>query len=379
MLKLGTYPCICGSGKQYRKCCLFKRIPTIPIKAIKHFQKAEQGKTKLHEMGIYVNYVKPILFQEKKVWALGSKVYHGRRPEETFHEFVMDIFKLTLGKEWLEQELKAEDKHFIVQCYLHYFEWQKKNATEQNKVAGEKVWGSIPDGWTQSIASLAFDVCSLIHTNNLPPHLLERLKNKNEYQGARYEIAIAAIFARLDCEINFLDDDESLTTKHCEFFALHRSSGLSIAVEAKSRHRAGVIHTEGVEDERKNMKGNVEQLLNRALKQSPQDRPFMIFIDLNSPLTSGVDFEKKQWYKDVEKMMHKKDACTPANPDPYNGIFFTNYAYHYEKNKEISSGETFSILPFFAKFPLPNSEFVNMLSSALSHYGSVPNIDIDID
>ena len=125
------------------------------------------------------------------------------------------------------------------------------------------------------------------------------------------------------------------------------------------------------------MKGDVEKLLNRALKQNPQDRPFMIFIDLNSPLTPGVDFEKRQWYKDVEKMMHKKDACTPVNPDPYNGIFFTNYAYHYQKDKEIPSGETLSILPFFSKFPLPNSEFVNMLSAALSHYGSVPEINLD--
>jgi hypothetical protein len=203
MSRLATYPCPCGSKKQYRKCCLFKKN-TLPPQLVEHFEKIKQEQTKLHSMGIYVNYVKPVIFQGGKVWALGNKIYHGRRPEETFHEFILDVFKQTLGKEWWDEQLASQKKHFIMLCFLHYFEWQKKNATEANK-ANENSWYAIPDGWTQSLISLAFDVCSLQHAASLPEKLLSRLKNKNEYQGARYEIAVAAIFARLDCEIDFLD------------------------------------------------------------------------------------------------------------------------------------------------------------------------------
>jgi hypothetical protein len=47
-----------------------------------------------------------------------------------------------------------------------------------------------------------------------------------QFQGARYEIAIAAVFARLDCEIRFLDQDEELHgKKHVEFVATRPQLG----------------------------------------------------------------------------------------------------------------------------------------------------------
>lgn len=344
------------------------------IEVLEHFKKNENERKKLESMGIYINYVNPVIFQGKKVWALGSRVYHSRRPEETFHEFIVDVFKQTLGRDWWIEQLATQDKHFIMQCFLHYFEWQKRSAIVKNRV-NDKIWGSIPDGWTQTLVALAFDVCSLIHTNRLPDHLLNRLKNKKEYQGARYEIAIAAIFSRLDCDINFLDDSLQ-TTKHCEFFATHRTSQTVVAVEVKSRHRKGVIHTDGILNRRKIIKGDVHKLLNDALKQNPCDKPFMIFIDVNSPADPAVDFKDKQWGKDVEKMMKEFGAPTPNTPDPYNGIFFTNFSYHYQGEKEVVPYECLSIIPLFSKYPLSNNNFINMILSAINHYGSVPNIDV---
>jgi hypothetical protein len=86
---------------------------------------------------------------------------------------------------------------------------------------------------------------------------MKRLRDRDQFQGARYEIAIAAIFARLDCEIRFIDEDETLRgKKRVELVATHRPSGQSIAVEAKSRHRAGVINVEGERDNEDPLRGD---------------------------------------------------------------------------------------------------------------------------
>ena len=57
-------------------------------------------------------------------------------------------------------------------------EWRNKNRITQNK-AGE-VWSAIPDGWTQALLSLSFDISSLVHTEHIPEGVLNRLKNKDQ-------------------------------------------------------------------------------------------------------------------------------------------------------------------------------------------------------
>lgn len=112
-----------------------------------------------------------------------------------------------------------------------------------------------------------------------------RLKNRDQYQGARYEMAIAAIFARLDCDIQFTD--EKSKSKHCEFIATHRVTNSSLAVEAKSKHRSGVLHQIGFLSSLEKLLSArmIRRLFNDALDQNPRDVPFAVFIDVNSPIT----------------------------------------------------------------------------------------------
>jgi len=239
--------------------------------------------------------------------------------------------------------------------------------------------GLVRFGWTRSLLSLAFDVASLLHVSRFPDKLLDRLKNKDQYQGARYEISIAAIFARLDFDLDFLDSDKEVKDKkHCEFIAKHKKTGVCIAVEAKSRHRKGVIHTKGLSDEDKLMKGNVGGLLNKAKEQSPGDIPFMIFIDINSPSSPKLSIEKKRWFRDIQKLFRNNyDVATKENPDDFNLLVFTNFSPHYQTNKEATKGEYFSIISLCPKFPFPDSiNYINAISSALNNYGNVPNIDM---
>lgn len=339
----------------------------------------EEEQKSLTRMGIYINYVKPIIFQGKKIWAIGNRIYHSRPPDQTFHEFIIEVLQLTIGKEWWEYQknLAPEERHFIMKCFLKYYEWQRKSSGVADNKLGDHLWGAIPDGWSKSLVALAFDVCSLQHKLSLPEHLLSRLRNRNEYQGARYEIAIAAIFARLGCDIEFLDEKKKLKIRHCEFIATHRETNVSVAVEVKSRHRSGVIHTEGDIKEEQLLRGDVHRLLNRALDQNPNDRPFMIFIDINSPLTPGVKMEEKQWFKDIRRFMDSYGPSSIEKPDPYSAIFFTNYSYHYQTEREAGPGEYLCLIPLYSSFPLPSEDFPGMLRKALSHYGSVPDLDME--
>lgn len=372
-------PCYCKSGKKYKKCCQLKE-PEILRAASEALQKVNLKKSQLESIGIFINLVDPVIYKhpttgkQHKAWGIANKVYHTRRAEETFHEFIIDILRETLGKEWWEKEVATNDRHFIGKCFLAFQVWRQKNATHPASRVDEKTFYGMPDGWSKSLLSLAFDVISLQHTQQLPDSLLKRLRNKNEYQGARYEVAIAAIFARLNCKITFLNDTEK-SSKHCEFIAKDLATGSEIAVEAKSRHRAGVLHTLGVFDEEKAIRGDVNRFIKEALKQNPGNKPFIIFIDLNCLPTPKIELQQKQWFKDIQNMFGKYGIPTQENPDPFNAIFFTNHSYHYQTDKEAEPGENLSVIPNHTKYPMPHPLFVERLLRALDNYGTVPNLE----
>jgi len=379
MSELGrNHPCRCGSGKKYKKCCMSKDQEPVPKEVIDYFQKVIGRQNFLKNAGIHINYVKPVVFQGKKVFALGNKVYTNVDPNETFHTFLINILKSELGQDWLsaQSSLPRENRHFIAICLEKLEEWIIKNQAKANRVT-ENVWGAKPDGYCKTLLLLAFDVCSLIHTQKLPQSLLNRLKTKEHYQGARHEIAIAAIFARLDCDIQFTD--EKSKSKHCEFIAIHRETKASLAVEVKSKKRKGVLHEIGLLPTLEKLLSArvIRRMFNEALQQNPKDVPFATFIDVNCPLTPDIPLENKQWVKDARNLVSKKLKDLPPEEYPLSAAFFTNFSYHYQTENEAKPGESFGIIVPNPKFPPPNSQFFNYLQGALSYYGFVPPIDID--
>jgi hypothetical protein len=60
---------------------------------------------------------------------------------------------------------------------------------------------------------------------------VQRLRSYEAFQGARYEIAVAATFVRCGFDIEWVEEKAK---KHCEFNATHKGTGENIAVETKS-------------------------------------------------------------------------------------------------------------------------------------------------
>lgn len=390
-MKIGRNdPCPCGSGKKYKRCCISKNnsnpiiteVETTPELESLRQSIIEENENRrelfLEPLGIFIDFVKPIIFKTKKFWVLGNRVYYNRPENETFHEFIISVLLNTLGEEWYKNQslLQLEDQHFIYCCYKKYLEWRKKNISNHSDT---KISCASPDGWTKSILSLAFDICSLVHKEHLPEGLLNRLKNKDQYQGVRYEIAISAIIARLNYKINFLDE-QNLKTIHPEFIAENRDTREKVAVEGKSKVREGILHKTGKPiSEDSLLWGDIQRLYRHALKQNPGNLPFIVFIDLNSPITPNIKIENKPWFKDIKKMLQKAPLFDSSNPDPCTALVFTNYSYHYQTEKEALPGEHLLIWPEYPKYHINNPSFLSHFEKALTHYGIIPNLDIEVN
>ena len=168
-MKIGrNKPCPCGSGIKFKRCCLskvnqstsplIKQIkPTPELESLRKITLQENTERRikfLEPLGIYIDFVKPIIFKGKKIWVLRSRLYPNRDSDETFHEFIIQILCQTLGEDWRlsQSALSIKEQHFIYKCYIKYTEWQNKNQITQNKTG--EVWSAIPDGWTQALLSL---------------------------------------------------------------------------------------------------------------------------------------------------------------------------------------------------------------------------------
>lgn len=384
--KLGRNdPCFCGSGIKYKKCCLPKgivppTIPQIPQDAIDHNERnARKRQAFLESKGIYISLPNTITFNGKSILAVGSAIMLNDNPYATFHQLVFDNLAQTLGKEWWDSESakSPENKHYIKQCYE---ELQGSNVRDDldAQVVDEYTRTMLATGDTQSLLSLAFDVWLLTQKGYMRQDWLDRLRNREEYQGVRYEIGVASLFVRMGCDLEFYDDEpdeNGRLPKRAEFIATHTLTKDRVAVEAKSRHVDGVIHTPGTINYRNALKGDITKLYKKALLKQTDGLPLIVFVDVNSPTEAGRTVQTTQWFSDVNRSFNSRPAATTKNPDKYAVVFVTNFSPHYQGNDVSHSGQFLFIGSLLPEHPLIDGyqgEFIKRLLRATGSYGYVP-------
>jgi len=207
-------PCPSGSGKKYKKC--HQRV----AESFQHQPMIFPNPAPQPEP--FLNIVPNIMHKGHRIRAIWSTI-HFRPPTETFHEFVLNVLRWTLGAEWFQQqrELPRENWHVILR-WLESFGMFTRERRPDDVLEGT-ARGAVPSGDVEALISLAYDVFCLQSVNKLPAFLVDRLKDRMGFQGVRYEIAVAAIMARSDFEITFLDDRVK-SQKHCEFIATDRQT-----------------------------------------------------------------------------------------------------------------------------------------------------------
>jgi len=214
--------------------------------------------------------------------------------------------KAALGGEWGNAELAKPfmERHPILQWYNYLCEIQAEYVKEVGKSHPMPAIGAI-----KAYMHLAYDLYALEHNVELQRKLINRLKNKDNFLGARYEVFVAATMIRAGFDIEFEDEDDRNST-HCEFTATYRKTGRKFSVEAKCRSGG---------------KLTIGRLLNGALAKAA-NHARVVFINMNIPnkkneIPTEIDYALSIVRRDFEwKKVGGKEL-----PNAY--LFVTNYPW----------------------------------------------------
>ena len=335
-MKIGRNdPCPCGSGKKYKKCCL-DRQKNIDVDISLQFAKL-QAKQKQIQKQQGLN--KPIISLEHKGYrfvTVGSGIYHSTK-WKTFHDFLLDYIKFVFGREWGECEFEKsyDDRHPVLQwhelAYKYMIERQNEGVINAAPMTGAM----------SAYLNLSYNLYLLAHhfEEKVQAKLIQKLKRKDQFQGALYETYVAALFVLAGFKLEMENEDDSRSS-HCEFTAISQDSNEKYSVEAKAR-----------QPYKKNVAiGN--QLCKALRKKATYKR--VVFIDINIPNLIGK-------FRDIMNELKEKEANLIINkkPAPAAYVFITNHSYAYELN-----GNAFERMGFAYGFKIDgfniDTEFSNI-------------------
>jgi hypothetical protein len=298
--------------------------------------------------------------------------------EETFHQFLDALVVKTLGKAWFEQQLMlpVKNQNAIVRWRTAMLSLLRKPGDADDAVST----GHTLTGPAKSYQCFGYDLYWLQLVHQLPESLTERLKDFQAFQGARYEVLIAAVFARAGFEIDWIDDSKVIG-KHPEFIATHKKTTKKVGVETKSRRRPGAMNYIGTVTPETHLKGDVFDLYDKAIQQAPEGGlPFLVFIDPNVPASmpnyapaySSIPVETFPWMTEIRDRLVSSwnDASEPSSE---SAVFITNFAFYYGNEEEPAPTGMCSYFPSLKpKVSVLGNPMIDDLMYCLLHYALVP-------
>jgi hypothetical protein len=284
-------------------------------------------------------------------------------PDATFHEFLPAFLQGVLGEPWIgAEQAKGSDAHTIVR-------WLQE--LQALRAGGPATGSAVRDvaltGNALALLTLAYDVYGTYHCAILPARILNRLKDPFEFQGAKYEIAVAGLYVRAGFTIEWINDSRR---KRPEFIARHKSTGEALVVEAKSRHRPGVLRRPGAERVEQ-ASADLDGLLAAALQKETDGLPYAIYLDANLPLAGPDDGLERM--TDIQRMLQDRVVSGAVGPDPFAGITVTNFSWHYAGASSVGAqSESILVLPRHPAVPLRDARTLALILEATRQYGDVP-------
>lgn len=269
--------------------------------------------------------------------ASGDRINYSKK-WKTFHDFLFDYLRLTVGNDWGAGELQKEpgDRHPVIQWYISLCEYQKEHIKEPGKIHS-----GICTGTVAAYLALSYDLYLIRHHSLLQECLVNRLKIKDQFQGARYEVYVIAVFMKAGFDIAF-EDETDRSRSHCEFTAIHKTTGMKYAIEAKSRHRPGLLGRPGKPQNPDQIRLRVGRLLRSALaKETAEER--IVFIDVNMPPENVGPFATS-WFKPLmEEIIRLEKDTINGKEAPPAYLIMTNHPYHYAGDQEQDPRKNFHL------------------------------------
>lgn len=301
-----------------------------------------------------------------KFVAVGSELLYSKQ-WRTFPDFLADYIKHVLSPAWGKAELAKplDARHEIMKWYDGMCRYQQKQ-----QFGADGLYGTAPNGAMRAYLLLAYDLYALQHHSKLQAGVVKRLKHKDQFQGARHELFAAATCVRAGYDIEYEDEGDG-SRQHPELIATHRATGQMVAMEAKSRHRPGILGRPGEPQPAKSLRAGIERLLRDALAK-PVSHPYVIFFDLNLPPSSGHVF-RAQWFEEVGDSVAKIGDSHGAG-DSFNLIVFSNQPDHYLDSEIPSPGGTIlSVVGRDPRVPTAHPEAITVIHDAAQKFGNIPN------
>ncbi len=286
-------------------------------------------------------------------------------------DVLMSYVMHSFGREWFDGEIAkpAEERHPVMQWRtrgMHYMNAQPK--------LPDGSYAAIPTGPLLAYLSFAYDLYVAENNSQLiDPRFIERLKHVDQFQGARHELFAAATCIRAGFRIE-LEDQSDRKRRHAEFNVAHLATNLKLSVEAKSKHRPGVLGRAGHQQQSNSISLPFGDLLRDAVSKNPP-HPLVVFLDMNMPFDAANRFLYPQpgglphpfITKTLNRLRKEHDG-----KDPITMLVMTNHPSHYTKDHEISP--TAHLMTQVSQVPSRSAplQILWALHRAANLYGMIP-------
>jgi hypothetical protein len=369
-MKIGrNSPCPCGTGKKYKQCCGKRSAKgAIPPQILNIFAKDAADEQRHREHYGNVRRPRTIIAEDWRFIIVGGAMVRIPR-KNTFHSFLFQHLYDVLGRGWVTSELnKQRDSHPIAE----WAEAERRIRPSISSDAAEPVH-VVPNGILKAFMALAYDLYVVADNEQLLNRLVKRLKQPRQFQAARYELAVTATLLRAGFDIAHEDERDS-SRRHPEFIAKHRATGEEVAVEAKSKHRAGVLGFWDAKAAPGDPRLGIGTLVRNAMGKV-SDLPYVVFVDLNLPPGAVHEADIGQWKDELLELLHRVNVETVDGEERAitNLLLLTNFPHHYSAgDAPAPDGVMHQIRSVKPKNPLRNPELLDQIIAATRLYGNVP-------
>lgn len=341
----------------------------VPPEVAHHFA-AQQLKDR--EFTRQFGHVRPPIAMEingyKLVIAGSSLVWQPADRTKYFADILINFYQNVFGREWSEAEFAKPrgERHPVIE--LRYRALLYMNKQQRTP---EGIYISQMTGPMQAYFGFAYDLWVVNDTARLDKRLVERLKNQNEFHGARHELFAEATCIRAGFEIEHENEADG-STRHAEFTAIHRVTRQKISVEAKSKHRPGIMGQPGTRQKDGQHNMPVGKLLNDAIDKNPP-YPLVVFLDLNLPSkTAAPLLSMNPPHPFIHKTM---DRIRKRNggKDRISLLVTTNHPEHWLEDEEFAvAHQLLTLMSNVSTTPDRMRETLQAVHTAATMYGNIP-------
>ncbi|MCL4783507.1 MAG: SEC-C domain-containing protein [Bryobacterales bacterium] len=375
--------CPCGSGRKFKKCCLnmpdlstlvqqTKAQSTLPPEVLADIA----GHTRSEQARVSrFGKIRPIIqvpnYAGYRFVAVNRTLYYSKK-WKFFADFLLEYGLIRLGSEWRDTQklLKLEVQHpvWVWHSQSHLF-------LRSQPPVGEGIYAAIPNGAVSACLHFYYDLYTVDDNGILDDSLLARLRHRDQFQGAHHELFVQASCLRAGFTI-IRENEQDPSRKHVEFVAVHKATGQHILVEAKSRHRPGVMAQPGQQKTIPDLR--FLGLINDAAAKDSSN-PLAIFVDTNLPPESASRFYEPDSNsphrvpKAIASIIEQLEKSN-AGIAPYNLLVFSNHPHHYAKDDSPApANQAVCIVSHSPRVPVYRSEVLIDLVRSVDLYNNIPN------